>query len=151
MFHTDPFALLTDLERQFDRAQQSAASRNGWLPAADVIAGEQEIKVIMDAPGVLRDDLSIEVRDGTLTVSGERRPVDVTGSSAQRIERGWGRWSRSMRLRDGLDADAITANLTDGVLTVTIPVAEQAKPRRIEIGTGEAGAGDTAALTSSTA
>ncbi len=137
MFHTDPFALLSDLERQFDRSQQAAASRNGWLPAADVIAGEHEIKVLMDAPGVQRDDLSIEVHDGTLTVAGERRPVDVTGSSAQRIERGWGRWSRSMRLRDGLDADGITATLVDGVLTVTIPVAEQAKPKRIEIGTGE--------------
>jgi HSP20 family protein len=145
VLHTDPFALLSDLERQFDRAHQSAASRNGWLPAADVIAGEHEVRVIMDAPGVRHDDLSIEIHDGTLTVSGERRPVDVTGSSAQRIERGWGRWSRSMRLRDGLDADGITANLADGVLTVTIPVAEQAKPRRIEIGTA-----DPAALTSAT-
>lgn len=138
MLHTDPFSLLSDLERQFDRAHQAAASRNGWLPAADVIAGEHEVRVLMDAPGVQRDDLSIEIHDGTLTVSGERRPVDVTGSSAQRIERGWGRWSRSMRLRDGLDADGIAATLDDGVLTVTIPVAEQAKPRRIEIGTSQA-------------
>lgn len=145
VLHTDPFALLSDLERQFDRAQQTAASRNGWLPAADVIAGEHEVRVLMDAPGVSREDLAIEIHDGTLTVSGTRRPVDVTGSTAQRIERGWGRWSRSMRLRDGLDADGITANLTDGVLTVTIPIAEQAKPRRIEIGTG-----DAAELTAST-
>ncbi|MBJ7470439.1 MAG: Hsp20/alpha crystallin family protein [Solirubrobacteraceae bacterium] len=134
---TDPFALLSDLERQFDRAQQGAASRNGWLPAADVIAGEHEVRVLMDAPGVRREDLSIEIHDGNLIVAGERRPVDVTGSSAQRIERGWGRWSRTMRLRDGLDADGITASLADGVLTVTIPVAEQAKPRRIKIDTGQ--------------
>lgn len=136
MLHTDPFALLTDLERQFDRVSQATAARSGWLPAADVIAGEHEIRVLMDAPGVHRDDLAIEIRDGVLTIAGKRKPVDVTGSSAQRIERGWGEWSRTLRLRDGLDVDAISADLTDGVLTVTIPVMEAAKPRRVEIGGG---------------
>ncbi|MDO9353902.1 MAG: Hsp20/alpha crystallin family protein [Solirubrobacteraceae bacterium] len=135
MLNTDPFALLSDLERHFDRASQSTAARSGWLPAADVIAGEHEIRVIMDAPGVSREDLTIEVHDGTLTIAGTRRPIDVTGSSAQRIERGWGQWSRTLRLRDGLDADGIQATLADGVLTVTIPVSEAAKPRRIEVGT----------------
>ncbi|MDQ8046786.1 MAG: Hsp20/alpha crystallin family protein [Patulibacter sp.] len=136
MLHTDPFALLSDLERQFDRVSQATAARSGWLPAADVIAGEHEIRVIMDAPGVSREDLDIEVRDGALIITGDRKPVDVTGSTAQRIERGWGRWSRTMQLRDHLDSDAITADLTDGVLTVTIPIAEAAKPRRIEISDG---------------
>lgn len=132
--NTDPFALLSDLERHFDRVSHATAARSGWLPAADVIAGEHEVRVIMDAPGVSREDLSIEIHAGTLTISGTRRPVDVTGSSAQRIERGWGQWTRTLRLRDGLDADGIEATLTDGVLTVVIPVAESAKPRRIEVG-----------------
>lgn len=136
VLHTDPFALLSDLERQFDRVSQTTAARSGWLPAADVIAGEDEIRVIMDAPGVSREDLAIEIHQGTLTIAGTRHPVDVTGSAAQRIERGWGKWSRTLRLREGLDADGIVADLTDGVLTVTIPVAETAKPRRIEIGAG---------------
>ena len=139
MLHTDPFAFLSDLERQFDRATQGRPATSGWLPAADVIAGEQEIRVVMDAPGVSREDLSIEIHDATLTIAGERKPIDVSGSTAQRIERGWGRWSRSMRLRDGLDTDAITADLADGVLTVTIPLAETAKPRRVEIGASRGG------------
>lgn len=134
MLHTDPFALLSDLERQFDRKSHATAARSGWLPAADVIAGDNDIRVIMDAPGVSREDLSIEVSGGALVIAGDRKPVDVSGSSAQRIERGWGRWSRTMQLRDGLNTDGITADLTDGVLTVTIPVAEAAKPRRIEVG-----------------
>lgn len=138
MLHTDPFALLSDLERQFDRmTTDRAASRNGWLPAADVVASESEIRVVMDAPGVREEDLAIELHDGVLTITGERRPVDVTGSTAQRIERGWGKWSRTLRLRDGLDIDGIAADLADGVLTVTIPVAEAAKPRRITITRGE--------------
>lgn len=136
MLHTDPFALLSDLERQFSRNDATAA-RTGWLPAADVIAGEHEVRVIMDAPGVSREDLDIEVRDGALTITGDRKPVDVSGSAAQRIERGWGRWSRTMRLREGLASDAISADLADGVLTVRIPIAEAAKPRRIEIGGGD--------------
>lgn len=139
MLHTDPFALLSDLERQFERTHQTAATRSGWLPAADVIVGDQDVRVLMDAPGISREDLEIEINDGTLTVTGQRRPVDVTGSSAQRIERGWGRWSRSMHLRDGLDTEAITADLTDGVLTITIPVLEKARPRRIQIGAGKPG------------
>lgn len=137
VLHTDPFALLTDLERQFDRmTTDRAASRNGWLPAADVIASDSEIRVVMDAPGVRQDDLALELHDGTLTITGERRPIDVTGSTAQRIERGWGKWSRTLRLRDGLDTDGIVADLVDGVLTVTIPIAEAAKPRRIEVNRG---------------
>ncbi|MEH3052851.1 MAG: Hsp20/alpha crystallin family protein [Patulibacter minatonensis] len=138
VFSTDPFALLSDLERQFERAAHAPSVGSGWLPAADVIAGEHEVRVLMDAPGVSREDLSIEIHGATLTISGTRHPVDVSGSTAQRIERGWGKWSRTMRLRDGLDAERIAADLTDGVLTVTIPIAEAAKPRRIEIGSGKA-------------
>lgn len=138
MLHTDPFALLSDLERQFDRmTADRAASRNGWLPAADVVASDGEIRVVMDAPGVREEDLAIELHDGVLTITGERRPIDVSGSTAQRIERGWGKWSRTLRLRDGLDTDGIAAELVDGVLTVTIPVAEAAKPRRISITRGD--------------
>ena len=137
MLHTDPFALLTDLERQFDRmSSDRAASRNGWLPAADVIANDTEIRVVMDAPGVLEEDLTVELHDGVLSIAGERRPIDVSGSTAQRIERGWGKWSRTLRLRDGLDTDGIAAQLVDGVLTITIPVAEAAKPRRIAVNRG---------------
>lgn len=140
MLHTDPFALLSDLERQFDRmTADRAASRNGWLPAADVIASDSEIRVVMDAPGVLEEDLTLELHDGVLTITGERRPIDVSGSTAQRIERGWGKWSRTLRLRDGLDTDGIAAELVDGVLTVTIPIAEAAKPRRIAISRGTGG------------
>ena len=138
MLHTDPFALLSSLERQFDGpAQERALARNGWLPALDVVAGEHEIKIIMDAPGVSREDLTVEFHDGQLLIAGERKPVDVSGSSAQRIERGWGRWSRTLRLRAGLDGDQIRADLTDGVLRVSIPVAEAAKPKRVAIGAGD--------------
>jgi len=148
MLYTDPFSLLADLERQFDTMTTGRAqARAGWLPAADVVADEHEVRVYMDAPGMRHEDLAIELHDGVLTISGERRPLDVSKTAVQRVERGWGHWTRTMRLPNGLDADAVSADLTDGVLTVRIPIAEAAKPRRIAIGTSgrdtiDAGAGE---------
>lgn len=138
---TDPFALLADLERSFDRMLvQQGTARAGWLPAADVVADEHELRVYMDAPGMREEDIRIEVDDGTLVISGERRPLDVSGTNAQRIERGWGRWSRSLRLPSTIEFDRVSASLDDGVLTVRLPIAEAARPRQIPIAVGGQGA-----------
>lgn len=137
MLFTDPFSLLADLERQFgEMSNRGPQARTGWLPAADVVADEHEVRVYVDAPGMREEDFTIELHDGVLTIAGERRPLEVSSSNVQRIERGWGRWTRTMRLPSGLDADAIVADLTDGVLSVRVPVAEGARPRRIAISSG---------------
>jgi HSP20 family protein len=97
----------------------------------------------MDVPGLHRDNLEIELENDTLTVRGER-PFPYSredgGAPAHRIERGFGRFERSLRVPSGLNPDAVEASLSDGVLTLRIPKPETLRPRRIEIKAGDNGA-----------
>jgi HSP20 family protein len=139
-FLFEPFVPLVELSREMNRALagNSAAIRS-FVPAADVIVTQDEVTVNMDVPGLTVDDLSIELEGDTLTVRGERafpyaRGED-DGRMLQRLERGFGTFERVLRVPSGLDADAITASMADGVLTLHMPVPEARKPRRIEIAT----------------
>jgi HSP20 family protein len=90
----------------------------------------------MDVPGLSADKLDIELENDVLTVRGERPSPYVTEGEQrawQRIERGFGRFERSLRVPQGLDPEAVAAELVDGVLTIRIPKPETAKPRRVEI------------------
>ena len=91
--------------------------------------------VEFDLPGIDPDSLDVRAENKTLTVRAERRAPDAEASYGV-DERPRGTFSRQLSLGDGLDLDNISADYTDGVLTVTLPVAEQAKPRRIEVGRG---------------
>jgi HSP20 family protein len=90
----------------------------------------------MDVPGLRAENLEIELENDTLTVRGDR-PFPYSREDgegpAQRIERGFGRFERSLRVPGGLDPDAIDASLSDGVLTLRVPKPETLRPRRIEI------------------
>ena len=91
--------------------------------------------------------MSIEVQDGTLTISGERKAEHEQQERGwYRIERSFGSFSRSLTLPDGVDADAITAEFDHGVLEVRIPKPEERKPRRIEIKAGSRRNGQPAAV-----
>ena len=98
--------------------------------------GDQYV-VQFDLPGIDPDSLQVSAENNTLTVSAERRsPADDPDGEIRYLnaERPRGTFSRRLSLGDGLDLDNISADYTDGVLTVTLPVAEAAKPRRIEVG-----------------
>src|SRR3954449_8727888 len=113
--------------------------RRPFVPAADVIVTDDDVTVVMDVPGFTPDDLDIELIDDVLTVRGERALPYASGDGHrawQRLERGFGRFERVIRVPQGLDPDTVAASMADGVLTLLIPKPEARKPRRIEIGLG---------------
>jgi HSP20 family protein len=134
----EPFApWLRDLNRMFTTENRVSA----FVPPADVIVTDEGVTVYMDVPGVDRGQLEIELENDVLTVRGER-PYPYAGhdgdGGVRRIERGFGRFERSLRVPRGLDPTSIEAALTDGVLTLRLPKPESLKPHRIEV---KAGAG----------
>jgi len=113
---------------------QACAPATATTPRADVLEGEQEFRIVMDLPGIRRGDLQISVEHQSLTVKAERK-VDVPeGFESRRRERKSSlEFTRSFRLGNGVDTEAIVANLEDGVLRLTLPKSAQGLPRRIEV------------------
>jgi HSP20 family protein len=134
-------SLQSDMNRLFDRFFGST-SGNGptqrrWIPARDIAETDDSVVLRSDLPGVKEDDVQIEVKDGVLTVSGERRDEhEEKGEDFHRVERSFGRFSRSLSLPDGVDPDKVEANFDNGVLEVRIPKPEETQPTRVEIGKG---------------
>ena len=119
-------------------AALSGTALRSFVPAADVVATEDDATVVMDLPGLTAADLEIELVDDVLTVRGERAQpyAGDEGGVWQRIERGFGRFERVLRVPKGLEEDGIQASMADGVLTLHIAKPESRKPRRIAINTG---------------
>jgi HSP20 family protein len=108
-----------------------------WVPAMDLVETDDHLVLKADLPGLSKDDVSIEVKDNVLTVSGERKAEhEEKADGYYRIERAFGGFSRSLNLPTGVDAEAIDADFVDGVLEVRIPKPEERKPRRVAIGAG---------------
>jgi HSP20 family protein len=129
----EPFS--ADFNRLFNSLweQQPAASQR-WMPAMDLVETEDHYLLKADLPGMGQDDVAIEFNDGTLSISGERTAeYERKEKGFFRLERSFGKFSRSLTLPDGIDPDRIDASFRDGVLEVTIPKPEQRKPRRIAV------------------
>ena len=108
-----------------------------WTPAVDLVEGDDEFVLRADLPGLERDDVEVEISDGVLTVSGERKAEHEEESDGfHRVERSYGSFSRSVRLPKGVEADAVTAEFDKGVLEVHVPKPEERKPHRVQIGAG---------------
>lgn len=133
-----------DMNRLFDTFFQGrgvgAAAANGsrrWIPPMDLVEADDEYVLRADLPGLDRDDLEIEVKDNVLTISGERRAEHQDRREGfHRVERSFGRFSRSLDLPEGIDASAVKADFERGVLEVRIPKPEERQPTKIEIGAG---------------
>jgi HSP20 family protein len=109
--------------------------RRRWAPAVDLLEREDSLVLKADLPGLTEGDVQIEVRGDVLTIAGERKAEhEEKQNGYYRVERSFGRFSRSLQLPDGVDADRIAAAFENGVLEVTIPKPEQRQPRRVEIG-----------------
>jgi HSP20 family protein len=132
----EPFA--QEFDRLFTRLfDQPGSSPQRWVPAMDLTEAEDHFILKADLPGLNDEDVSIEVQDGTLTISGERQAEHVQREKGwHRIERSFGRFSRALTLPDGVNPDAVSAEFDRGVLTVRIPKPEERQPRRISIGVG---------------
>jgi HSP20 family protein len=133
-------SLQSEVNRVFDAFFGTAGGGNRtrrWVPAMDLVETEDHLVLKADLPGMSRDDVEIEIKDGVLTVAGERRTDHEEKSEGfYRVERAFGRFSRSLTLPDGVDADSVAAEFEDGVLDVRIPKPEQRKPHRVAIGSG---------------
>jgi len=114
-------------------ASSEGAGRR-WLPAMDLVEGEDHYTLRADLPGVAEGDVKIEVEDHVLTLSGERKSEHEDRKEGyHRVERAYGSFARTLTLPEGVDPDAIEASFDRGVLEVRIPKPEKREPRRIEI------------------
>ena len=108
-----------------------------WTPSVDVIESEDAIELKADLAGMEPADISIEVQDNVLTVSGERRfQEEVKEDKYYRIERRYGSFSRTLVLPRAVDEDGIKARYANGLLEVTVPKAAIAKPKKITVSVG---------------
>jgi HSP20 family protein len=129
--------LQNEVNRVFDAffgGGANATRTRRWVPAMDLVETDDQLVLKADLPGLTSNDVNIEVKDGVLTVSGERRAEHEEKSEGlYRVERAFGHFSRSMSLPDGIDAEKIAADFHDGVLEVRIPKPEARKPHRVAI------------------
>ena len=138
----------SDLRREIDRLFDSALSgvrpvglRNGmeWIPPIDVEERDDVITLALELPGVNRDDVQVSVENGVLTIAGEKKISRENGqesNGARFIERHFGRFERVLALPQSVEAEKITANYENGVLTLTLPKAAGSRRRKIQIGRG---------------
>jgi HSP20 family protein len=106
-----------------------------WVPPMDLVEADEAFVLKADLPGLAEDDVSIEVQDNVLTVSGSREAEHERKEQGWfRLERSYGSFSRSLTLPDGVDPEKVEARFDRGVLEIRIPKPEERKPRRISIG-----------------
>ncbi len=143
-FEQQPFRGASALLEQINRAFGDMAGRTGeesnltpWAPAVDIYETEHELVVKADLPEVNPQDLDIRVENNILTIRGERKFENkVNEENYLRVERAYGSFSRSFSLANSVKSDAINADYQNGVLTLSIPKREEAKPKQIKVNVG---------------
>jgi HSP20 family protein len=139
----DPFRDLISIQDRMNKLFEQTLSRSRdeegiaattWTPAVDIYETPETIVMKAELPGLTRDDLDIQIRDNTLTLRGERRfAKDVQEENYLRIERAYGSFQRSFTLPTTIQQEKVRAVFKDGVLELTLPKAESAKPKKIAI------------------
>jgi len=126
----DPFSLLRDAERIFERGPR----RDAWVPRIDVFDRGESLVLRVEVAGISADDIDITIEDRTLTISGSRS-FDQQSDDAgfHRREIFTGEFTRTVVLPEGIDAEQITANAHDGILEVTVPRRPEVLPRKVKV------------------
>ena len=139
---------LLDVEREFNRMFNSLGTRFGvikkdgdqeyenavWMPLSDIYEDKDTYKIKADLPGIKRNDVKIAYSNGELSISGERvQETETKDAKCHRVERTFGKYYRSFTLPNEIKEDKIKAEFKDGQLTITIPKADEIKPKEIEI------------------
>lgn len=129
-----PFnSLSEELDRLFE-APLAALANQSWSPTLDVLEDKDNYFILAELPGLKREDIQVSLEDGVLKISGERKIEKRSEeTSVHRVERFCGRFERSIALPATVSADKVKATYTDGVLALTLPKAEAAKPKKIDI------------------
>lgn len=126
------FGRLTSLQDELDRLFE--APTTGWAPALDVHEDKENFSVRVELPGMKREDIEVSLQDGALIITGERKEEKVTeGTELHRQERYYGKFTRALTLPAAVAGDKVKAQYKDGILTVTLPKAEEAKPKAITV------------------
>ena len=144
----EPFRDLVTTQDRFNRlfnetfsqvfGDEGTASKT-WLPPVDIIEQENSLVLKAELPGIDPNDIEIRVEDNTLHMKGERKfEKDIKEENLHRVERSYGAFSRTFALPSSIDADKVQAEYKDGILTLTMPKREEAKPKTIKINTQKA-------------
>jgi HSP20 family protein len=137
----EPFRGVTTLQDQINRLFNESFERSSddsslsaWAPAVDIYENEHELVVKADLPDVDPKDLDIRVENNILTIRGERKfEKKVNEENYLRVERSYGSFARSFTLANTVNSEAIKADYQNGVLTLTVPKREEAKPKQIKV------------------
>ena len=135
----EPFRELGTLQSEMSRLMNGMLEGNGrqsqnWVPALDVWETPTEVVYAFDLPGIPEEQISIEVKDETLTISADREKTEETSEKGfYRFERRYGTFARAVGLPQGVDQDNISARYENGVLEVRVPKPEEQKPKKIEL------------------
>jgi len=126
------FGRLANLQDELDRLFESPMT--GWAPALDVHEDKDKFTISLELPGLKREDIAVSLQDGALVISGERKSEKVEeGVEVHRQERFYGKFQRALTLPAPVAADKVKAQYKDGILTVTLPKTEEAKPKQIDV------------------
>ncbi len=111
---------------------------NGWAPALDLHEGPNQFTATVELPGLSKENIAVSVHQVVLSISGERaEEKDLANAGFYRAERSTGRFHRAVALPKAVNVEAITATYKDGILTVTLPKTEEAKPKQITVTVGK--------------
>jgi HSP20 family protein len=138
----DPFAGLAEIQNEVNRLLDTSLRRQGGLeaafsPALDLVVEKDNVVVKADLPGLTKDDVTVTLQDGYLAIRGEKKQeTEKKEANYFLSERVHGSFTRSIELPSAVDAQKIEARFKDGVLTVTLPKAEEAKPKQIAVKVG---------------
>jgi HSP20 family protein len=139
------FGRLSDLRDEIDRLfevpltelARTSQLLSGWTPALDMHEGKDKLIVRAELPGMKREDIDVSLHDGSLSISGERKSEEKHEcAEVYRAERFVGRFQRTVSLPAPVAADKVKAQYKDGVLTITLPKTEEAKPKQIDVQVG---------------
>ena len=136
----DPFQQLVAMNNRLNRTindpypSRTEDSFGAWAPPVDIFEKDEQLVLRAEIPGVQKENMDVGIESGVLTLRGERKQeIGVKEENAYRMERVYGTFTRSFSLPTTVDAAKVTATYKDGVLEVTVPKAENAKPKRVEI------------------
>ncbi len=136
------FGRLSDLRDEIDRLFDAPLAEwartpsvfGGWTPAIDLVETKDNVVVRAELPGMKKEDIEVTLHEGALNISGERKSEKkVEAQGVYRSERYFGRFQRAVTLPSPVAADKVKADYKDGILTVTLPKTEEAKPKQIDV------------------
>jgi len=136
--HFDPFANLRVFEDAVTRMLSEPRANRPWSPAVDIFETENDLVLKADLPDVDQKEIDVRIENNTLTIEGNRKfEKEEAGKGYHRIERSYGHFTRSFAVPSTFDTEKIGASYKNGVLTVTLPKREAAKPKQIKVQVSE--------------